>query len=143
MSALYFSIWDRSHGVAETTIWPGDTTYILNQITELLTNYGTIDMFITDGYAWQMGQQAISYQRIREHVKSLQPDIVMIDHGGLSVPFLGDAIYFEEPLGVTSPAGNTYASLQGQTISDGWFWHPSTPTTDPMSRVHPVPPRRP
>ncbi|WP_329557325.1 alpha-L-fucosidase [Streptomyces sp. NBC_00696] len=142
---LYYSIWDRTynvqaydtrHGVAATEeIQPGDITFILNQITELLTNYGTIDLFITDGYAWQMGQQAVSYQRIREHVKSLQPNIVMIDHGGLSQPWLGDAIYFEEPLGVTSPAGNTYASLQGQTISNGWFWHPSTPTTDPMSQA--------
>ncbi|WP_329271128.1 RICIN domain-containing protein [Streptomyces pseudovenezuelae] len=142
---LYYSIWDRTynvqaydsrHGVpADQVIQPGDLTFILNQITELLTNYGTIDMFITDGYAWQMGQQAISYQRIREHVKSLQPDIVMIDHGGLSVPFLGDAIYFEEPLGVTAPAGNTFAALQGQTVSNGWFWHPTTPTTDPMSKA--------
>jgi alpha-L-fucosidase len=142
---LYYSIWDRTynvqaydsrHGVpSDQEIQPSDLTFVLNQITELLTNYGTIDMFVTDGYAWQMGQQAISYQRVREHVKSLQPDIVMIDHGGLSVPFLGDAIYFEEPLGVTAPAGNTYAALQGQTISNGWFWHPSTPTTDPMSKA--------
>ncbi|MEU0412892.1 RICIN domain-containing protein [Streptomyces griseorubiginosus] len=142
---LYYSIWDRTysvqaydsrHGVpADQVIQSADLTFILNQITELLTNYGTIDMFVTDGYAWQMGQQAISYQRIREHVKSLQPDIVMVDHGGLSVPFLGDAIYFEEPLGVTAPAGNTYAALQGQTVSNGWFWHPDTPTTDPMSKA--------
>lgn len=142
---LYYSIWDRTYGVeaydtrhgvaANQVIRPGDLTYMLNQITELLTDYGTIDMFITDGYAWQMGQQAVSYQRIREHVKSLQPDIVMIDHGGLSVPFLGDAIYFEEPLGITSPAGNTYASMQGQTISNGWFWHPSTPTEGLMSKA--------
>lgn len=145
---LYYSIWDRTFGVEawenrhnvsglDTTdaIQPGDMTLILGQITELLTNYGTIDIFITDGYAWQMGQQAVSYQRIREHVKSLQPDIIMIDHGALSVPFLGDAIYFEEPLGVTAPAGNTYAATQGQTISNGWFWHPTTPTTDPMSKA--------
>ena len=142
---LYFSIWDRSysvqaydtrHGVgADQVIVPGDLTYILNQITELLTNYGEIDMFVTDGYGWQMGQQAISYQRIREHVKSLQPDIVMIDHGGLSVPFLGDAIYFEEPLGITAPEGNRHAAIQGQTISNGWFWHPTTPTTDPISKA--------
>ncbi|MFF4507793.1 RICIN domain-containing protein [Streptomyces sp. NPDC001401] len=142
---LYFSIWDRTYNVqaydtrhkvaSDQAIQPGDITYILNQITELLTNYGTIDMFVTDGYAWQMGQQSVPYQRIREHVKSLQPDIVMIDHGGLSVPYLGDAIYFEEPLGISSPAGNTYASLQGQTISNGWFWHPTTPTSDPMSKA--------
>ncbi|MDX2606223.1 RICIN domain-containing protein [Streptomyces caniscabiei] len=144
---LYYSIWDRTfgveawesrHGVSglEITdaIQPADMTFILGQITELLTDYGTIDLFITDGYAWQMGQQALSYQRIREHVKSLQPDIVMIDHGALSVPFLGDAIYFEEPLGVSAPAGNTYAATQGQTISNGWFWHPSTPTEGLMSK---------
>ncbi|WEH20089.1 RICIN domain-containing protein [Streptomyces sp. VNUA24] len=142
---FYFSIWDRTHSVeaydtrhgvgSAEAVQPSDLTHMLGQITELLTNYGTIDMFVTDGYAWQMGQQAVSYQRIREHVLSLQPDTVIVDHGALSVPFLGDAIYFEEPLGITSPTGNTYASLQGQTISNGWFWHPSTPTTDPMSRA--------
>ncbi|WP_060882283.1 RICIN domain-containing protein [Streptomyces caniscabiei] len=144
---LYYSIWDRTFGVEawesrhkvsglEITdaIQPSAMTFVLGQITELLTHYGTIDLFVTDGYAWQMGQQALSYQRIREHVKSLQPDIVMIDHGGLSVPFLGDAIYFEEPLGITAPAGNTHAATQGQTISNGWFWHPSTPTESLMSK---------
>ncbi|NUP45590.1 MAG: alpha-L-fucosidase [Streptomyces sp.] len=144
---FYYSIWDRTFGVEawesrhkvsglEITdaIQPGDMTFILGQITELLTNYGTIDMFVTDGYAWQMGQQAVSYQRIREHVKSLQPDIVMIDHGGIAEPFIGDAIYFEEPGGITAPAGNTYAATQGQTISRGWFWHPSTPTDSLMSK---------
>lgn len=140
---IYFSIWDRtapvqSFGghVGDTTqsITPGNMAYVLGQITELLSNYGEIDMFITDGYAWQMGQQALQYQQVRNHVKSLQPNIVMVDHGGLSQPWLGDAIYFEEPLGVRSPAGNTYASLQGQTISNGWFWHPSTPAQDPMAK---------
>ncbi|MET7686987.1 alpha-L-fucosidase [Streptomyces sp. NPDC005483] len=145
---FYYSIWDRTYGVEawesrhkvsglEITdaIQPSDMDFILGQITELLTNYGTIDLFVTDGYAWQMGQQAVSYQRIREHVKSLQPDIVMIDHGGIVEPFIGDAIYFEEPGGLTSPAGNTYAATQGQTISRGWFWHPSTATDDPMSKA--------
>lgn len=145
---FYYSIWDRTfsveawesrHNVSglEVTdaIEPKDMTYTLGQIEELLTNYGTIDMFMTDGYAWQMGQQAISYQRIRSLVKSLQPDCVMLDIGGLSEPFLSDAIFFEEPLGVTAPAGNTYAGMQGQTISNGWFWHPATPTNNPMSKA--------
>ncbi|PAZ13994.1 alpha-L-fucosidase [Streptomyces sp. SA15] len=144
---FYYSIWDRTFGVEawesrhkvtglEITdaIQPGDMTFILGQITELLTNYGTIDMFMTDGYAWQMGQQAVSYQRIRSLVKQLQPDCVMIDIGGLTEPFLSDAIFFEEPLGITAPAGNTYAGMQGQTISNGWFWHPSTPTESLMSK---------
>jgi alpha-L-fucosidase len=141
---LYFSIWDRTHGVQAygghvsdqtLAVQPAHITYVLNQITELLTNYGKIDLFVTDGYAWQMGQQAMPYQQIRELVRSLQPGCIMIDHGGLSVPWLGDAIYFEEPLGITSPAGNTYASVQGTTITPaGWFWHPRDPTTEPLSR---------
>ncbi len=144
---LYYSLWDRTFGVEawesrhrvtglEITdaIQPADMTFILGQIRELLTNYGTIGMFMTDGYAWQMGQQAVSYQRIRSLVKELQPDCVMIDIGGLSEPFLSDAIFFEEPLGVTAPAGNTYAGMQGQTISGGWFWHPTTPTESLMSK---------
>jgi alpha-L-fucosidase len=141
---FYYSIWDRSHTVqaydtrhsvpASDAIQPGDITYIRNQLTELLTNYGPIDLLITDGYSWQMGQQAVPYQQIRDLVKSLQPNTVMIDIGGLVEPWLGDAIFFEEPLGVTAPAGNTYAGLQGQTISNGWFWHPSTPTESLMSR---------
>lgn len=140
---LYFSIWDRTKGVqslggyvndGNQTISPVDINLVLGQIRELLTNYGTIDIFITDGYAWQMGQQQIPYQQIRNLVRSLQPNCVMIDHGALSVPWLGDAIYFEEPLGVTAPSNNTYAAVQGQTISDGWFWHPSTPSESLMSR---------
>ncbi|MBI0327655.1 alpha-L-fucosidase [Burkholderia plantarii] len=142
---LYFSIWDRTYPVqaygghvSDTTqaIQPSNITYILNQIRELLTNYGQIDIWVNDGYAWQMGQQQVPYQQIRELVKSLQPNIIMIDHGALTVPFLGDAIYFEEPLGVTAPANNTYASAQGTTITPaGWFWHPQDPTTDPMSQA--------
>lgn len=140
---LYFSIWDRTNGVQslgghvsddKQTITPADINLVLGQIRELLTNYGTIDIFITDGFAWQMGQQQVPYQQIRNLVRSLQPNCVMIDHGALAVPWLGDAIYFEEPLGVTAPSTNTYAATQGQTISKGWFWHPSTPTEGLMSR---------
>jgi alpha-L-fucosidase len=144
---FYYSIWDRTFGVEawesrhkvsglEITdaIKPDHMAFILGQMRELLSDYGTIDMFMTDGYAWQMGQQAVSYQRVRSLVKELQPDCVMIDIGGLTEPFLSDAIFFEEPLGITAPAGNTYAGMQGQTISNGWFWHPSTPTEGLMSR---------
>jgi len=150
---LYFSIWDRTHGVeaydtrhlatvdgeSELMVGPNeaigstDTTYVLGQLRELLTNYGRIDVLVTDGWAWQMGQQAIPYDQVRALVMSLQPHIVMLDHGALSHPFLGDAIMFEEPMGITAPAGNAYAACQGQTISTGWFWNQTTPTDELMS----------
>lgn len=141
---LYFSVWDRTHPVRATGgfhvsdqtagVEPAQIEYVLNQLTELLTNYGPIEVLMTDGYGWQMGQQQVPYQQVRDLVKSLQPNCVMIDLGALLVPWLGDAIFFEEPFGITAPPGNTNAGMQGQTISQGWFWHPSTPTESLMSR---------
>lgn len=135
---LYFSIWDRTNGVerhnprfpvaSNAVVSTSEFNLVMGQIRELLTNYGTIDVFITDGYGWEMGQSAVQYQQVRNLVRSLQPTCVMIDHGGITEPFIGDAIYFEEPLGVTAPANNRYAAAQGQTISNSWFWRTSTPT---------------
>lgn len=140
---LYFSIWDRTNGVQavgghvsdlQQTVTPKDIKLVLNQITELMTNYGVIDILMTDGYSWQMGQQQVPYDQIRNLVRALQPNCVMIDISGLSEPWSGDAIFFEEPLGVSAPVGNTYAATQSQTISKGWFWHPSTPSEGLVSR---------
>ncbi|MFC4138560.1 MULTISPECIES: alpha-L-fucosidase [unclassified Microbacterium] len=140
---FYFSIWDRTagfeaqggHHVSDPTkqIEPAHVDVILGQLTELLTNYGRIDVLLTDGYTWQAGQQAVSIARVRELVKGLQPDCVLADICAVTQPWLGDAIFWEEPMGIRVPAGNVNAGVQGQTISDGWFWHPSTPTEELMS----------
>ncbi|PPF27625.1 alpha-L-fucosidase, partial [Rathayibacter sp. AY1A3] len=141
---FYFSIWDRTAPIAgfgghtpDQTQAPDplDMDIILGQLTELLTNYGDIDLLMTDGYTWQMGQQAINYRRIHQLVKELQPDCLLTDICAVTQPWLGDAIFWEEPLGITVPAGNIQAGVQGQTISNGWFWHPSTPTEGLMSRA--------
>lgn len=139
---FYFSIWDRTapiqaYGghVADTTkhIEPENLDLILGQLTELLTDYGPIDLLMTDGYTWQMGMQSVSYRRVQELVKELQPDCLLTDICAVTQPWLGDAIFWEEPLGITVPEGNIYGGMQGQTISNGWFWHPSVPTEALMS----------
>lgn len=141
---FYFSIWDRTYPVQATGgyhvsdpsagVDPPQIEYVLNQITELLTGYGPIELFMLDGYAWQMGLQQVPLQRVRDLVKTLQPDCVMVDICAVLTPWLSDAIFWEEPLGIQAPAGNTWAGVQGQTISDrDWFWHPSTPTKPMMT----------
>lgn len=141
---FYFSIWDRTAPIAgfgghtpdqTQTVDPLDMDIILGQLTELLTNYGDIDLLMTDGYTWQMGQQAINYRRIHQLVKELQPNCLLTDICAVTQPWLGDAIFWEEPLGITVPPGNIQAGVQGQTISNGWFWHPSTPNESLMSRT--------
>nr|WP_154921847.1 alpha-L-fucosidase [Microbacterium testaceum] len=140
---FYFSIWDRTYPVRSTGgyhvsdptagVDPAQLDYVFNQVTELLTNYGEIELFMLDGYAWQTGHQQVSMQRLRDLVKTLQPNCVMVDICAVTTPWLSDAIFWEEPLGIRVPAGNTWGGLQGQTVSNGWFWHPSTPNEALMS----------
>jgi len=132
---LYFSIWDPNNGIGSqaghntdpgNVDWNAVGAYITTQITELLTNYGDIPVFVFDGYAWLTGHQMIPYQKIRALVRQLQPNTLIVDHNG-GVPFQVDAEYFEEPLGVKVPAGNITAGEQGQTIAKdkNWFWRSS------------------
>ncbi|GAA4632260.1 hypothetical protein GCM10023196_064940 [Actinoallomurus vinaceus] len=147
---LYFSIWDRTNGVGPTgfddhpPITRANIEFVKNQLTELLTRYGRIPVLIFDGWAWHwaFGQQSLPFSEIREHVASIQPDCLVLDLNGLTVPWHSELLFFEEPKGgVFCPPGNTYAASQGQTISpSGWFWHPSTPsnllTTDQIVDGH-------
>jgi alpha-L-fucosidase len=120
---LYFSIWDVANGVNSN--WSTMRSFVLGQLTELLTNYGQIPILATDGWAWNMGHNSVPYQEIRELVKSLQPDCLMMDINGLMEPWETDVVFVEEPKGLYCPADNIYAADQGQTISGDWFWNSS------------------
>ena len=140
---LYFSIWDPNNGIGSqaghntdpgAVDWNVVGPYITTQITELLTNYGDIPVFVFDGYSWLTGHQMIPYQKIRALVRQLQPNTLIVDHNG-GVPFQVDAEYFEEPLGVTVPSGNVTAGEQGQTIAKdkNWFWRSTQAAAGYMS----------
>ena len=133
---LYFSVWDRTNGVGPPDFGQVPITremidFTKNQLTELLTRYGPIPLLIFDGWSWHwsFNHQTIAWGEIREHVAALQPDCLVFDLNGLTVPWDADLLFIEEPKGgVFCPPGNTYAASQGVSISSsGWFWHPSTP----------------
>jgi alpha-L-fucosidase len=75
-----------------------------------------------------MGHNNVSFQQIHDLVKGLQPGILIVDHNGLQSPFDEDLVMYEEPKGAFSPAGNRWASLQGNKINgsggNDWFWAP-------------------
>ena len=133
---LYFSIWDPNNGIGSQAghntnpgpiDWSVIRDYVVTQLTELLTNYGDIPLIAFDGYSWLSGHQQVPYGQIHALVRRLQPSAIILDHNG-GVPWEVDTQYFEEPLGITSPAGNTTAGSQGQTIATNnqWFWSPTT-----------------
>ena len=140
---LYFSIWDPNNGIGSQSghntdpgavDWNVVGAYITTQITELLTNYGDIPVFVFDGYSWLTGHQMVPYQKIRALVRQLQPNTIIVDHNG-GVPWEVDAEYFEEPLGVKVPSGNITAGEQGQTIAKdkNWFWRSTQAAAGYMS----------
>jgi alpha-L-fucosidase len=133
---LYFSIWDPNNGIGSQAghntdpgpiDWSVIQDYVVTQLTELLTNYGEIPLIAFDGYSWLTGHQQVPFQQIHALVRKLQPNAIILDHNG-GVPWEVDTEYFEEPLGITAPAGNTTAGSQGQTIAtdNQWFWSPTT-----------------
>jgi alpha-L-fucosidase len=140
---LYFSIWDRHNGVEKGG--PKEEEFVINQLTELLTNYGEIPMIIFDGWNWKLGHRAISYQRIYEHVKKLQPNCLIAEHNGNS-PLQTDIVYYEGPKGIYPMGNNIYPSQMALTLTNGWFWHPGAQnqvkdinyTLDKLQRVVPL-----
>ncbi|MEU5263734.1 alpha-L-fucosidase [Amycolatopsis sp. NPDC021455] len=132
--ALYFSIWDRTQGVAAGSVGRADLDFVKGQLTELLTRYGDIPALVIDGWSWQMGLREVPYGEIRDHIRSLQPRCAVVCLTGITEPWGTDVVFYEEPKGVWTAPDNTYAACQGQTIAaNGWFWHPSTPTTSLMT----------
>jgi len=124
MPGLYMSGWDVAQGITQSiTKWTAaQRTYVLGQIRELLTKYGEIPIFWFDGYSWAMGHWAFPWQEIRDTIKALQPNCVIVETNGMNEPWESDILFIEEPLGNWVPAGNTYAACQAQTITGGWFW---------------------
>ena len=130
---LYFSIQDRStpglgqNGWTVTNERMPQTLidYVKAQIKELLTNYGFIPFFVTDGWAWSMGMTIMPYQDIREYMYQLSPNTLYCEHQGQQIPWHDDIVYYEEPKGgAFSPAGNILASWQSQKMGHAWFWTP-------------------
>jgi alpha-L-fucosidase len=132
---LYYSIWDTTRGVGEGPIVRQDIDFIKAQLSELLTDYGPIALLMFDGWSWSMGHQAASYDEIREHVKSLQPNTLLVDLTHLQDLWDTDIVFFEEPKEVWAPPNNTIPGQQGTTIvwANGWFWNEDVPWASLLS----------
>jgi alpha-L-fucosidase len=124
MPGLYMSGWDVAQNISrDITQWSAaQRTYVLGQIRELLTNYGEIPIFWFDGYSWAMGHKAIPWQEIRDTIKALQPNCLIVETNGMYEPWETDILFFEAPLGISCPDGNTFASAQADIIANDWFW---------------------
>jgi alpha-L-fucosidase len=126
---LYYSIWDSTQNNGSNgALSASQMQYIKTQLTELLSNYGKITLLVLDGWAWKMGHRNAPFAEIHDHIKSLQPEILIVDHDGIQGPWDADLVMYEEPKGVFSPTGNTIAAAQDNKINgtggNDWYWAP-------------------
>ncbi len=74
---IYYSIWDRTGGDARGT--PA-VDLVKSQLRELLTRYGPISVLWFDGWGWLVGYERLPYEEIREYIRSIQPDVLVLEN---------------------------------------------------------------
>jgi autotransporter-associated beta strand protein len=133
---LYFSMWDQMAGIG-SPYYANDphptllnsaqaTTYVENQINQLLTNYGQIDALWIDGWNWRSDVSSlISYNTIYSYVKSISPNTLLVDNDP-NMHSLSTSDIVEYEVGPQPPAGNTVPSEYCNTMRDDMRWFYNT-----------------
>lgn len=126
---LYYSILSLRDDIRHFNITAAKVKLIKDQLTELLSAYGEVDILITDG--WNAPWSRITYEEvpfweIYEHIKSLQPDCLLCDLNASQYPsgglYYSDVKAFEQNAGQNVPEDSDVPALSCVTLTDGWFW---------------------
>ncbi|MBB6002547.1 alpha-L-fucosidase [Arcicella rosea] len=133
---LYYSILDTHHNIRPGWFNKNQQQFIKNQLTELLTNYGEISGLIIDGWdaPWsRISYETISFQEIYSHIKSLQPNCLVMDHNAAKYPaeflFYSDIKLYEQNAGqIISRETNLIPAEAGLPININWFWKKTSPS---------------
>jgi alpha-L-fucosidase len=129
---LYYSILDLRNDIRHHNVTPEKIELIKAQLTELLTNYGTIDLLIFDG--WDAPWSRISYEEvpfteIYALVKKLQPGCLISELNASQYPpsalYYSDIKAFEQNAGQHIPGQSDIPAQSCVTLTDGWFWKQS------------------
>jgi alpha-L-fucosidase len=126
---LYYSILSLRDDIRHFNITPDKVQLVKDQLTELLTNYGLIDVLITDGWnaPWsRITYEEMPYREIYEHVKALQPNCLLSDLNASQYPsgglYYSDIKAFEQNAGQKVPQQSDLPALSCVTITREWFW---------------------
>ncbi len=124
MVGLYYSVRDKQHEIVKGAITPEMVTLIKNQLEELLTNYGNIDLLVFDGWGnnWHNSPsfEEVPYAEIYWHIKSIQPECLVITHQ--QDPSVTDIIHFEQNAGQKINNDNSMPAQSGPCLQSRWFW---------------------
>ncbi|KZV62329.1 glycoside hydrolase family 29 protein, partial [Peniophora sp. CONT] len=137
---LYYSILDKRNDIRHFNVTPAKIQLVKDHLTELLTNYGEINMIIFDGWAapWsRIPYTEFPFDEIYRHVKSLQPDCLVTDLNASDYPpsglFYGDIKAFEQNAGQVLPSESHLPAFSCVTLTDGWFFKTRDYYAEPKS----------
>jgi alpha-L-fucosidase len=126
---LYYSILSLRDDIRHFNVTPAKVRLIKDQLTELLTAYGEIDILITDGWdaPWsRITYEEVPFQEIYGHIKNLQPNCLLCDLNASQYPsgglYYSDVKTFEQNAGQKVPEDSDVPALSCVTLTDGWFW---------------------
>jgi len=126
---LYYSILSLRDDIRHFNVTPAKVQLIKDQLTELFSGYGEIDILITDGWdaPWsRITYEEVPFHEIYEHVKSLQPNCLICDLNASQYPsgglYYSDVKAFEQNAGQKVPEDSDLPSLSCVTLTEGWFW---------------------
>lgn len=129
---LYFSILDLRNDIRHQNVTPAKIKLIKDQLTEILTNYGEINVLIFDG--WDAPWSRIPYDEVPFHeiyalVKKLQPNCLISELNASQYPdsalYYSDIKAFEQNAGQALPGDSSIPAQSCVTLTDGWFWKQS------------------
>ena len=146
---LYLSPWDRHEKTYGDS--PAYNKYYLNQLTELLSNYGPVAEVWFDGACGEGAggkRQEYDWAAIHAKVRELQPDALMFSDAGPDIRWIGNekGIAGKTCWSTVDPGLVPYAGFNGPgiqralqigdprgtvwrpgecdvSIRPGWFWH--------------------
>lgn len=126
---LYYSILDLRGDIRHHNVTPEKIARIKLELTELLSNYGPINILIFDGWdaPWsRIPYTEVPFSEIYALVKSLQPNCLIAELNASQYPasalYYSDIKSFEQNAGQELPGGNQLPALSCVTLTDGWFW---------------------
>jgi len=126
---LYFGIEDTTYevrsGTDETSDAAAYIAMIETQLGELLTSYGNITAIWTDAWKWHMGYEEIPYATIRDYIKTLQPNCLLVENNHEHTLTNTEIAVYETIVEGAIPAGNILAAEEVNTarVNEHWFFH--------------------
>jgi hypothetical protein len=119
---FYYSIRDLTNGY--------QLSFIKNQLSELLTNYGEVICLWFDGWGWGPGYKAVPYDSVRALIKSIQPNCLIVENNHEFNTSHSEMIEYEMPIDGPPALSNKLPAEGNEPIrirtqfEPLWFWHP-------------------